>query len=81
MTDYDCWYEGEASVTVEMIIANLNKNIDNAKKILKLAIPKAGKLTKFSADGAMKYAIITQREMIPEQKKKELDIIVGKYLA
>jgi len=80
VTDYDCWYVSEESVTVEMIIANLNKNIDNAKKILKSAIPQVGRLKNFSAQGAMQFAIITQRDMIPEQKKKELEILVGKYL-
>jgi 5'-methylthioadenosine phosphorylase len=80
VTDYDCWYEAHESVTVEMIIANLLKNVENAKKILKKAIPKIGKLTQFSAADALKYAIITPRDTIPEQKKKELEVLIGKYL-
>ncbi len=80
VTDYDCWYEGHESVTVEMIIQNLNKNVENAKKILKRAIPKAAKIKNFSAANALQYAVITQRDMIPEQKKKELEILIGKYL-
>ena len=39
VTDYDCWYESQESVTVEMVIANLNKNIQNAKDILKGLLP------------------------------------------
>jgi len=81
VTDYDCWYESEESVTVEMIIENLNKNIANAKKILKSAIPRVGQLTEFSALGAMKYAVITQRDLIHEQKKKKFELLVGKYLS
>ena len=80
VTDYDCWYETEESVTVEMIIENLNKNITNAKRILQVAIPKVGQIAKFSAANAMKDAIITRKELIPEQKIKELEILVGKYL-
>ena len=80
VTDYDCWHEAHESVTVEMIIGNLNKNVANAKKILKAAIPFVGKLKKFSAADALKYAIITQRDLIPPKKKKELEIIIGKYL-
>lgn len=79
-TDYDCWYEAHESVTVDMIIANLNKNIENAKKILKKSIPKVAALKSFSASDALKYALITQRDMIPEQKKKELAVLIGKYL-
>jgi 5'-methylthioadenosine phosphorylase len=80
VTDYDCWYESQESVTVEMVIANLNKNVDNAKEILKRAIPRLGKLTQFSAQGVLKYAIMTHRDVIPERIKKELGIIVEKYI-
>jgi len=36
VTDYDCWHEGAdvESVTIEIIIDNLNKNIETAKKML-----------------------------------------------
>ncbi len=80
VTDYDCWHESQESVTVEMIIDNLNKNVNNAKRILKRAIPQLGQLTNFSAQGALKTAIVTQRDLIPERIKKELEIIVGKYV-
>src|SRR5437764_14776183 len=33
-TDYDCWHESEASVTVEMVLGNLNANVTNAQRIL-----------------------------------------------
>jgi len=80
VTDYDCWHEGHESVTVEMIINNLNNNVENAKKIIRAAVPKIAKLETFSAQGAMKYSVITQKDLIPEDKLKELDFLVGKYL-
>ena len=80
VTDYDCWHPSHDTVTVEMIINNLNQNVGNAKKILKAAIPQVGKLTKFSASDALKFAIITSRDKISAKKKKELDVIIGKYL-
>lgn len=80
VTDYDCWYEGHESVTVEMIIQNLSRNVENAKKILKMAIPRVAQIKEFSAANALQYALITQRDMIPDQKKKELEILIGKYL-
>lgn len=80
VTDYDCWHDSHETVTVEMIIQNLKQNVENAKKILRLAISQIGKLTEFSARSALKYAIITDPKMIPERKKKELGIIIGKYL-
>ncbi len=79
VTDYDCWHPDHDSVTVEMIINNLNQNVGNAKKILKAAIPQVGKLKSFSASEALKFAIITSRDKISAKKKKELDVIIGKY--
>jgi 5'-methylthioadenosine phosphorylase len=80
VTDYDCWHESHESVTIEMIMAYLNKNIENAKKILKLAIPRIGSLTKFSAQEALKFAIVTNPDSIPERKKRELQVLIGKYI-
>ena len=80
VTDYDCWHEAHESVTVEMILDNLRKNVENAKKILKVAIKKVGQLKKFSAQDALKYAIVTPANAIPEDKKQELAILIGKYI-
>lgn len=80
ITDYDCWHSSHDSVTVEMIIKYLHKNVDNAKKILKLAIPQVAKIQKFSAADALKFAIITDRTKIPAKIKKDLAPIIGKYI-
>ncbi len=80
VTDYDCWHPSHDSVTIEMIINYLTKNVDNAKKLLKSAIPQIGALKEFSAQGALKYAILTDPKLIPEQKKRELEILIGKYI-
>lgn len=80
VTDYDCWHESHEAVSVEMIIGNLNKNVERAKKILRSAIPRIGRIEKFAAQEALKHAIITNPAHIPEQKKRELSIIIGKYI-
>lgn len=80
VTDYDCWHTAHETVTVEMIIACLNKNVENAKQILKIAIPQVGRLTKFSAAGALQSAIMTAPDLIPEKKKRDLEIIIAKYI-
>jgi len=81
VTDYDCWHESHETVSVEMIINNLKNNVDNAKKILRKAVPKAAALKSFSAQGALKYAIVTDRKLIPKKIKDDLSILIGKYLA
>lgn len=80
ITDYDCWHESHDTVTVEMIIEYLQKNAGQAKKILKAAIPRMGQIKEFSARDALKYALITDKNKIPEETKKKLEPIIGKYI-
>lgn len=80
VTDYDCWHESYESVSVDMIIATLMKNVENAKAIIKKSVPKIAAMTEFSAANALQHAIITDRDMIPEDKKRELEPIIGKYI-
>lgn len=80
VTDYDCWHSGHDAVTVDMVIAYLNKNIETAKEIIRLAVPRVGKIKQFAAQDALKHAFMTDPAKIPEQKKKELQIIIGKYI-
>lgn len=80
VTDYDCWYEPANAVTVEMILANLAKNIQSAKNILKTLIPALQAQRRCSCHEALKNAIITDRKLIPKKAREDLKIIVGKYL-
>lgn len=80
VTDYDCWYESEESVTVEMIIHNLTKNADNAKLLLKEAISNIVGERGCSCQDALKYAIVTPKDAIPRSVKKNLAPIIGKYM-
>ncbi len=82
ITDYDCWRMDEncETVTVEMIIQNLLKNVDVSKKILKEVVKKAGKERHCSCGEALKNAIMTRPEVMPAQTKKDLKLIIGKYV-
>jgi len=80
VTDYDCWHESAESVTIEVIISNLNKNVENAKKILKKAIIKMGEARACACKDALKYAVITDPKSISRETKKKLDILIGKYI-
>jgi len=80
VTGYDCWHDGHEDVTVDMIIQNLQTNVAKSKEILKIAIPNIGRIEKFGVEDALKCALITDPAVIPEQKKKELAILIGKYV-
>ncbi|MBI5144759.1 MAG: S-methyl-5'-thioadenosine phosphorylase [Candidatus Omnitrophica bacterium] len=80
VTDYDCWHPQHESVTIDLVIQNLIKNVENAKKILKEAIKNIPLERSCTCQDALKYAIITDKKLIPAKVKKDLEIIIGKYL-
>lgn len=80
VTDYDCWHPTHDSVTLEEILINLKKNVDNSKKILREFISLLGDESSCACNTALKYAIVTRPEFIPSKVKKDLDIIIGKYI-
>jgi 5'-methylthioadenosine phosphorylase len=80
ITDYDCWHPDHASVTLEMVISNLTKNVDNAKKIICKVIKEMPAKHECQCGQALKFAIVTDRKLIPAKTKKDLDIIIGKYI-
>jgi 5'-methylthioadenosine phosphorylase len=80
VTDYDCWYESEEAVTVDMIVANLMKNADNSKKLLKEVLGRMSAAPECPCRSSLKYAIITDKGAIKPSLKKKLAPIIGKYV-
>ena len=80
VTDYDCWHPQHESVTLDMVMSNLNKNIENAKRVISLVIKDLPFERKCSCGQALKFAIVTDRKLIPAKVKKDLNIIIGKYI-
>jgi len=81
VTDYDCWHPSCESVTTEMILINLRKGIDTVKGILKLLLPSIPQKRDCACASALEYAIATEAKYIPEEKRKELGLLIDKYLA
>jgi 5'-methylthioadenosine phosphorylase len=80
VTDYDVWLVSEEPVSVEMLIDNLLKNAEMAKKIIKKVVPNIPEARTCSCPTALKNTIITSKDRIPEKAKKELGLLIGKYL-
>jgi 5'-methylthioadenosine phosphorylase len=82
VTDYDCWREGHDDVTVDQIVAVMHQNADNASKVVRAAVAAMpADMTKGCACvDALKYAILTDRKAIPEERKQKLSLLIGKYL-
>jgi len=80
VTDYDVWHEAEGDVTVEKVIAILHKNVATAKAIVRRVIPMIRLNRSCGCASALKNAIITAPQAIPEAIKKKLWPFIGKYL-
>ncbi len=79
-TDYDCWKTDDEHVTLEMIIANLHRNADTAKKIVAAVVAKIPAEPEWSCHSALKYAILTDRKFWPKKTVTALNPILAKYL-
>jgi 5'-methylthioadenosine phosphorylase len=81
VTDYDVWHETEEPVTVEALLATLAANTQLAQSALRILIGKLAAAQRSCECGqTLAMALITQRDLIPEQLKHDLAPIVGKYL-
>jgi 5'-methylthioadenosine phosphorylase len=80
VTDYDCWHESHDAVTVEQVIAVMHQNSSNAQKVAAAAVKLMPvDLSASPAQTAAKFAIMTDRSVIPAETKNKLDVLFGKY--
>jgi 5'-methylthioadenosine phosphorylase len=80
VTDYDCWHPDHDSVTVEMIIANLLQNASTAQRAIAEAVGRIDGARTCGCKDALATAIITRPALVPDQTKRDLEPIIGKYM-
>ena len=81
VTDYDCWHESHESVTVDLVLENLNHNSENARRLIREAVRRLASTDRSCGCGqALRFAIITQPEEISDSAKHRLSEIIGKYI-
>ena len=80
VTDYDCWHPHHDSVTVDQIVAVLQKNAENAAKVVRETVAAMPQQRSCKCSSALAHAILTDRKRIPPKTKKNLKLIIGKYL-
>lgn len=79
VTDYDVWHEEEEAVNVEMLIENLMANAALSKQTIAALVPLLADERTCTCGEALSTAIITQRDLIPQETQERLKPIVGKY--
>lgn len=81
VTDYDCWHPDHDSVTVEMVIGNLQKNAVNAQRVITEAVRRLDeKPPESEAHSALKFAVITPLDKAPAATKEKLSLLLKKYM-
>jgi len=83
VTDYDVWHASEEAVSLELVVANLTRNVANAQRILRAV---AARLPADRADAtcdcssALANALITDPSYITADLRKKYALLLGKYL-
>lgn len=80
VTDYDTWHADHDSVTVEMIVRNLQRNVGNAKRIVADVAAALPPRTCACKDALM-TAIITPMHIVPDDVKHDLAPILSRVRA
>lgn len=79
-TDYDCWHESAESVTVELVIANLLKNVEVSKEIVAQVAGRLGGERTCVCAHALANAIVTNPALIPVELRQRYSLLLDKYL-
>jgi 5'-methylthioadenosine phosphorylase len=83
VTDYDVWHEGDATVTVEMVVANLKRNVANAQRIIRSVagqVPAAGSASACACGSALANAVMTESSLISAPLRQKYGLLLSKYL-
>jgi 5'-methylthioadenosine phosphorylase len=78
VTDYDCWHDREAAVSVESVITILKENVEVARKTIQAAVPLIQTANETPAHRALDNAILTPRDHWPEEKIESLGPILSR---
>ncbi len=80
VTDFDCWHQTEASVTVETILATLHKNVEMARRMIRTVLPLAAGPRTCPCGNALENAVVTSPRSIAKDARKRLRLLLGRYL-
>lgn len=80
VTDYDCWHDSEEDVDIASVLAILQRNVSRAQDIIGRAVPHLHGERTCPCSSALKQAIITAPEAIPDEAKKRLGLLIQPYM-
>jgi len=69
VTDYDCWHPEHDAVTIDMIIGYLSANVKMAQEVIAKVVERLDLNHRDPAHSALRSAILTHAEAIPDSVK------------
>jgi 5'-methylthioadenosine phosphorylase len=80
VTDYDCWHPEHDAVTADSVMKVLAQNVATARAVLRAVVRRLPVPRECECEHALRHALLTPAELVPEAVKRELEPIVGRYL-
>jgi 5'-methylthioadenosine phosphorylase len=80
VTDYDSWKERETWVTAEVILGYMQRNLETAKRIIKLAVGRISQNRNCECSNALADAMFTTPNIVTLEQKKKYNLLIGKYV-
>jgi 5'-methylthioadenosine phosphorylase len=76
-TDYDCWHDAHADVTIDAVMAVLQANVRHARATIAALAPCLPDPTKSIAHGAMRHAVMTDPNRISPAMQQRYRLLLG----
>ncbi|GAB4473711.1 MAG: S-methyl-5'-thioadenosine phosphorylase [Anaerolineales bacterium] len=79
VTDYDVWHISESPVTVEQVIQVLNRNTEIAQQAVRNLLNNLTTERTCTCNSALANAFITRKDVIPQETRQRLSLLIDKY--
>ncbi len=84
VTDYDCWHDEHAAVTVDAVVKVMTENAEKARALVRAVVPGLGAQRgpcPAGCDRSLEYALITAPDQRDPALLAKLDAVAGRILA
>lgn len=81
VTDYDVWHDGEADVSVEVVLGHLQANVAATTELVRALCQRPLPARACHCESALRDAIMTAPDRITRQQRDKLGLIAARYLA
>ena len=78
-TDYDVWHQEHDNVSVDAVLANLNKNAAASQRALARLLPRLTGDRHCGCGSSLATALVTAKDLVPQETLDRLGPIIGKY--